>query len=76
MLFLNDEYEIPITKTYPGNTMYYHSTLVLEDQRTTAKHYEHEVIQILPRLDSLLNQLSREVKRYSRNQQLMTRYFK
>lgn len=76
VLFLNDEYEIPITKTYPGNTMYYHSTLFLEDQRTTAKHYEHEVIQILPRLDSLLNQLSREVKRYSRNQQLMTRYFK
>lgn len=76
VLFLNDENEIPITKTYPGNTMYYHSTLFLEDQRTTANHYEHEVIQILPLLDTLLNQLSRGVKRYSRNQKLITRYFK
>lgn len=76
VLFVNDEYTIPITKTYPGNAMFYHPTLFLEDQRTTANHYEHEVIQILPRLDSLLNQLSRGVKRYSRNQKLITRYFK
>lgn len=77
VLFLNDEYEIPITKTYPGNTMCDHSTLFLEDQRTTANHYEqsmNEVIQILQRFYRLLNLVSRKKKRDLRNQKLITKY--
>lgn len=79
VLFLNDEYEIPITKTYPGNTMNYHPTLFLEDQRTTANHYEqsmNEVIQILQQNDRLLNLVSQKEKRDSRNQKLITKYSK
>lgn len=79
VLFLNDEYEIPITKTYPGNTMYYHSTLFLEDQRIAANHNEqskNKVLQILQRLDRLLNLVSRKEKRSSRNQKLIRRYSK
>lgn len=43
VLFVNNEYENPITKTYPGNTMYYHSTFFLEDQQITANHYEQSM---------------------------------
>lgn len=79
VLFVNDEYEIPITKTYPGNTMYYYSTLFLEDQRIDANHDEqskNKVKQILQRLDRLLNLVSRKEKRSSRNQKLIRRYSK
>lgn len=79
VLFVNDEYEIPITKTYPGNTTYYHSTLFLEDQRSAANHCKqsmNEVIQMLQRYDRQLNLVSRKKKRDSRNQKLITRYSK
>lgn len=55
VLFVNNEYENPITTTYPGNTMYYHSTFFLEDQQIFANHYKQSMNEFKQRFNGLIN---------------------